>query len=74
MSKQKIVSGEPEILSVWKFKKGRIRIQKALRKGKKKIILQIYKQGTWKTFQTLSEDKLPIIMENIKKNKGIKIQ
>jgi len=73
MKQSKLVSGKPEIISVWKFKGGNLlRIKKALRKGKKKIVLQSYKQGKWKTFQTLSEDKLPIIMENIKKKKGVK--
>ena len=66
---------KPKVVGVWKFKDGSIaRIQKAQRKGKKKIVLQRYKEGTWKTFSTLNEDKLPIVMGNIKKKKGVKIQ
>ena len=64
----------PELIDTWRLPDGSLfRIQKTLRKGKEKIVLQNLKGTTWNTYQTLNIKHLPTILENVEQANGVKI-
>lgn len=64
----------PELIDTWRLPDGSLfRIQKTLRKGKEKILLQNLKGTTWNTYQTLSIKHLPTVLENVEQAKGVRI-